>query len=279
MLSHIVGVLACPHCDAGLTLADRTLRCDAGHAFDVARQGYVSLLPGDAKTGTADTADMVEARTAFLSAGHYAGLAQVIAAAVGPADVVADVGAGTGYYLAGILDRQPGAVGVALDVSKFALRRAAKAHERIGAVVADVWQGLPIRDAGVDVAVNVFAPRNAAELRRILRPDGALVVVTPTTGHLAELVRRLGLLSVDEAKDARLHDQLSRDFTLASAQPYLRRLALRPADVRALVLMGPSAFHLDRGAVDAAVAELPDPFEVTLSTTVSTFRPAVRLPG
>jgi 23S rRNA (guanine745-N1)-methyltransferase len=279
VLSHVVGVLACPHCGAGCALDGQTLRCAAGHAFDVAKQGYVSLLPGDAKTGTADTAEMVEARDAFLGGGHYAGLAGALGAAVGGADVIADVGAGTGYYLARILDERPASVGVALDVSKFALRRAARAHERIGAVVADVWHGLPIRDSSVDVAMNVFAPRNAAELRRILRPDGALVVVTPTTGHLAELVTRLGLLSVDPDKADRLSDQLGSQFRLESALAHEETLRLGPADVRALVLMGPSAFHLDRGAVDTAVAELPDPFEVTISTTVSTFRPAVRFPG
>lgn len=277
-LGHVVHVLACPYCAAGLTLADQVLRCGNGHSFDVARQGYASLLTSDAKTGTADTAEMVEARSAFLAAGHYAGLAATISAAAG-GRVVADIGAGTGYYLARVLDEHPGAVGVALDVSKFALRRAARAHERIGAVVADAWRGLPLGDGTVDAAINVFAPRNSAELRRILGPGGALVVVTPTGAHLAELVQRLGLLSVDEAKDARLREQLGGDFTLESAQPYQERLALRPAEVRALVLMGPSAWHLDRAAVDAAVAELPDPFEVTLSTTVSTFRVAVTTPG
>ncbi len=256
-------------------LDERTLRCAAGHAFDVAKQGYVSLLPGDAKTGTADTAAMVEARDAFLGGGHYAGLASALAAAasVGRADVIADVGAGTGYYLSRILDDHPGAVGVALDVSKFALRRAARAHERIGAVVADVWHGLPIRDASVDVAVNVFAPRNSAELHRILRPDGALVVVTPTSRHLTELVSRLGLLSVDPDKADRLRDQLDERFVLESALAHEETLRLGPAEVRALVLMGPSAWHVDPGAVDSALAELDDPFEVTLSTTISTFRP------
>jgi 23S rRNA (guanine745-N1)-methyltransferase len=162
---------------------------------------------------------------------------------------------------------------VAIDVSKFALRRAARAHDRIGAVVADAWRGLPLRDGVVDVALNVFAPRNSAELRRILAPDGRLVVVTPGPAHLGELVGRLGLLRVDEDKDARLRDQLGADFTLAAADRYEERLPLGRADVRALVLMGPSAWHVDPAAIDAAVAELPDPLAVTLSATVWTFRP------
>jgi 23S rRNA (guanine745-N1)-methyltransferase len=184
---------------------------------------------------------------------------------------VADVGAGTGYYLARVLDDLPGAVGVALDVSKFALRRAARAHERIGAVVADAWRGLPLRDASVDVVINVFAPRNAAELARILRPGGALVVVTPTPRHLAELVSRLGLLTVDEDKDVRLRETLAGHFTPAGVEPYETRLALSPADVRALVLMGPSAWHVDRASIEGSIDALPDLFAVTLSVSVATF--------
>jgi 23S rRNA (guanine745-N1)-methyltransferase len=273
MLDDVLAALACPHCGAGLTRDGRILRCAGGHAFDIARQGYVSLLAGDAKAGTADTAAMVEARAAFLGAGHYAGLAGRITAAAGAAELVADVGAGTGYYLAHLLDRVPDAAGVAIDVSKFALRRAARAHDRLGAVVADAWRRLPLRDGAVDVALNVFAPRNSAELRRILAPDGRLVVVTPGPGHLGELVGRLGLLRVDEDKDARLRDQLGADFTLVAADRYEERLPLDRADVRALVLMGPSAWHVDPAAIDVAVAELPEPFPVTLSATVWIFRP------
>ncbi|MDF1543430.1 MAG: hypothetical protein P1P71_10015, partial [Anaerosomatales bacterium] len=77
MLADVIGCLACPHCGGALALAEagRTMRCDAGHSFDIARQGYASLLAGDAHTGTADTAEMVAAREAFLSAGHYEPLA------------------------------------------------------------------------------------------------------------------------------------------------------------------------------------------------------------
>jgi len=274
-LAHVLEALACPHCGAGLALSDRALRCANGHSHDIAKQGYVSLLPAGAQTGTADTAEMVEARARFLAAGHYEGLSDAITSVVA-GRTIADVGAGTGYYLARILDARPDAVGIALDVSKFALRRAARAHERIGAVVADAWRALPLREAAVDVAINVFAPRNAAELRRILRPDGRLVVVTPTTDHLAELVTHLGLLSVDSEKDARLRDQLDGDFTLESAAPYREVMSLSPDDARALVLMGPSAWHVDRAAVENALSE---PVDVTLSTTVSVFRPRGSAPA
>jgi 23S rRNA (guanine745-N1)-methyltransferase len=72
---------------------------------------------------------------------RLADLAQQVAD--GPGCVV-DVGAGTGYYLAVVLERLTDRVGLALDVSKYALRRAARAHRRVGAVACDVWHGLPV---------------------------------------------------------------------------------------------------------------------------------------
>ncbi|MDP9135674.1 MAG: 23S rRNA methyltransferase, partial [Actinomycetota bacterium] len=71
MLADVIDLLRCPHCGGALELDGGTGRCAAGHSFDVARQGYLNLLPGDARTGTADTATMVRARAQFLAAGHY----------------------------------------------------------------------------------------------------------------------------------------------------------------------------------------------------------------
>ena len=80
MLDDVIGWLRCPACGAALARAGGTLRCPNGHAFDIARQGYVSLLAsGLAPVG--DTAEMVQARAAFLAAGHYAPLADAVAAA------------------------------------------------------------------------------------------------------------------------------------------------------------------------------------------------------
>ncbi|MEV7188434.1 putative RNA methyltransferase [Kitasatospora sp. NPDC093102] len=278
MLQDIERYLACPHCAQALTRHDRSLRCPAGHSFDLAKQGYVSLLAGDAHTGTGDTAEMVAARADFLAAGHYRPIAEALAQAASASAVagesgglVADLGAGTGHYLAHVLDALPGTVGAALDISKFALRRAAKAHPRIGAVVCDAWRPLPLRDASAELMLNVFAPRNGPEIRRVLRPGGTLLLVSPTARHLRELVDALGLLSVDEEKQRRIDEKLGPYLEPAGRREVEFTLRLGPQDVRTVVGMGPSAWHTDPERLGAALAELPEPVEVTASVTVAAY--------
>ncbi|GGV06810.1 rRNA (guanine-N1)-methyltransferase [Kitasatospora herbaricolor] len=275
MLQDIERYLACPHCGQGLALGGRTLRCPAGHSFDLAKQGYVSLLAGDAHTGTGDTADMVSARTDFLAAGHYRPIADALAeaaVAASPEGLVADLGAGTGYYLSHVLDALPANPGAALDISKFALRRAARAHPRIGAVVCDAWRPLPLREASAGLVLNVFAPRNGPEIRRALRPGGTLLLVSPTSRHLRELVGALGLLSVDEDKQRRIEEKLGPYLAPAERLEVEFPMRLCAADVRTVVAMGPSAWHTDRAQLDARLAALPDPVEVTASVTVAAYR-------
>ena len=149
--------------------------------------------------------------SASCSAGHFQPLATALGAAehVGAPAPVVDLGAGTGWYLARVLDRLPAAAGLALDVSKPALRRAARAHARAAAVGCDAWGPLPLRDGVADAVLNVFAPRNAAEIARVLRRDGAALIVTAAAGHLEELVGPLGLIGVDPDKEERLDEQIA----------------------------------------------------------------------
>ena len=280
VLDDVIPYLACPHCGADLARAGEALRCRAGHSFDIARQGYVSLLRPGSQGGGGDTAAMVRARGDFLAAGHYAGLAAelsraAIAAGPGPG-CVADVGAGTGYYLAAVLGRLPGRAGLALDSSKFALRHAARAHPRIGAVGCDAWRPLPVADAAAALVLNVFAPRHGAELHRILNPSGALLVVTPGPGHLGELVGPLGLLTVDQRKQERLAGKLGPYFTPDGQRDHQETLVLSHQAVAELVAMGPSSWHADAAALGDRIARLPDPVPVTLAVTLSAYR---RLPA
>ena len=274
MLRDVVEYLVCPHCGQPLALTGGggPLHCPDRHTFDVARQGYASLLPGDAHTGTGDTAAMVAARAAFLGAGHYAPIAAALAEAVPTgATSVVDLGAGTGYYLAAVLDALPQAQGLALDISKFALRRAARAHPRAGAVVCDAWRPLPVRDAAASVLLNVFAPRNGPEIRRVLRPGGTALVVSPTDRHLAELVGELGLLGVDARKQERLAATLGPHLELQSASEHSFPMELDHAAVRTVVDMGPSAWHTNPAELDRRIAGLPALAPVTASVTLTRF--------
>jgi 23S rRNA (guanine745-N1)-methyltransferase len=269
-----VAVLACPVCAAGLATDATGLRCASGHVFDRARQGHVTLLPPGGSPHEGDSAAMVADRAGVLAAGHYRAITSALADAVladGAPATLLDAGGGTGAHLAGVLDRAPDAVGVVLDVSRYAARRAARAHPRAMAVVADTWARWPVRDAALDRVLVVFAPRNGAETARVLRPGGRLVVVTPAADHLTELVGPLGLLTVDPAKADRLAAGLGPHLRPVGTSAHRARLALDHAAVRTLVGMGPHARHLAAGELSARLAALPAEVEVTVAVDVGSW--------
>jgi 23S rRNA (guanine745-N1)-methyltransferase len=276
-LATALAALRCPVCAAPLASGDHALRCGQGHSYDIARQGYVNLMTGHGRPRQADTGAMIAARENFLGQGHYA----LIAAAVcglahrlepaGPPGVILDLAGGTGYYLAALLAVRPGRIGICLDLSKPALRKAARAHPRAVAVGSDVWRRFPLADGSAAVVLSVFGPRNMPETIRVLHPAGMFLLVTPDSQHLAELVGPLGLLSVDRAKPDRV----------AAATAGLRRLATEPvsyplpldrAAVHDLVSMGPSAYHLSPAQLADRIAALPDRLTVTVSVTVTAYR-------
>ncbi len=272
-----VAVLVCPVCGGPLSAlpGDTGLRCPAGHSYDRARQGHVTLLPPGHTPPSGDSAPMVADRAAVLEAGTYAGLTRALAGAVaageGPVGTVLDLGGGTGHHLAGVLDALPDAVGVVLDSSRYAARRAAGASPRALAVVADTWARLPVRDAAVDRVTVVFAPRNGPETARVLRPGGRLVVATPAADHLAELVGPLGLLRVDPDKAARLAGSLEPHLAPAGATAHREVLELDHRAVASVVGMGPHARHLTPERLAERLAGLPPRVPVTLAVDVTTW--------
>jgi 23S rRNA (guanine745-N1)-methyltransferase len=241
LTADMIAALRCPICHQPLTLA-QTLRCQGGHSFDIARQGYVNLGTG-ARLPSGDTAAMVMAREVVQSGGLFAPLEAALSQKVpASARLIADFGAGTGHYLSRVLDERPQALGLAFDVSKPALRRAARAHERMGAILADTWKSLPLKDSSADVILNVFAPRNGPEMRRVLAHQGILIVAAPAPGHLRELREAARLLEIDPAKQERLLAALD-GFDKIGEETVGWRLDLSAAQADSLILMGPNAFH------------------------------------
>lgn len=235
---------------------------------------------------------MAASRAAFLDGGHYAPLAEALTGMVrdgiastapsreGGLPVVVDAGAGTGYYLHHVARRlspqEPGSAApaaVAFDISKFALRRAARLNPDAAVFVWDVWRPLPLADGSADALLVVFAPRNPAEFHRVLRPGGVAVVVTPLPTHLREIAEVAGLLDIEEGKTERLDAGMGEDFELVERRTLEFGLSLTPADVAAVALMGPAGHHLDPAELARRTEALGDLTPVTAAFTLSAYRP------
>ena len=277
MADRWVECLACPHCGGGLHRAGGALRCAQGHTFDIARQGYVNLLPGVVRKATADTVAMLSAREDFLGAGHYRPLIDRVAeevdrAAEGVEGCVIEVGSGPGRYLAAALERLPGRPGLALDLSKHAARRAAGSHPRAGAVVCDAWERMPVEDSVAALVLSVFAPRNVPEFARMLAPGGAVVVAAPTGRHLESLVDALGMIGVDPDKRERIRHGFSGAFLLERVELLEYPIRLTRAEAVAAAAMGPTAFHVPADELWRRAEAFDDPLEIALSMEVFTWR-------
>jgi len=291
--SDAVELLICTHCGGELRENGGSLICSKGHTQNIARQGYVSLLGRDAGTHTADSAEMVAARERFLDSGAFGPLvaalveAAIAARSVNAADTaegasqqephaevvggaVVDLGCGTGHYLEAILDSMPDSIGIGVDNSKFAARRTAKRHQRATAIVADIWDEIPIRDGAASLMLNIFSPRNGEEMARILAPGGKLVVVTPQTGHLAEMIERFGMISVEPDKEGRLERSLGPLAERAETTELRWEMKLEPGQVRDLVEMGPSAGRMAEVDMDQQIEGLGPETAVTAAVTITT---------
>lgn len=188
--------LACPLDGGPLRRHGTSWRCDAGHCFDLAAQGYTNLLPVQQKRSRdpGDSKEMVAARRRYLNAGFYQPIAALVSRTVlanlpaGRAAACLDAGCGEGYYLrelAAAGDGQRLAL-LGLDISKWAVLAAAKQDKRPNWVVGSNAK-LPVLPATLDRVLCMFGFPVYAEFARVLRPGGELLQVDAGPDHLREL--------------------------------------------------------------------------------------------
>lgn len=285
MLSHVVDVLADPMDGSALTLVDdnRRLVSESGHSFDIARQGYVTLAGGAGIRYVGDDSSMIHARETFLSGGHFAPFVEAVSNSVHlaldeanvPDDaspVICEVGAGTGYYLAHALDDIENSRGIGIDVSVPAAKMLSKCHPRVGAVVADAWSRLPLRDASIDAITVVFAPRNASEFARVLKPGGQVIVLTADAGHLEELREPLGIIGVEKGKVQRMIDQAAGNLVpVSDPEPIEFTMHLDQDSIASQIGMSPSAHHIHPDVLGERIATLPSVMDVTARAMITRF--------
>jgi 23S rRNA (guanine745-N1)-methyltransferase len=192
--------LICPVCSAPLEPHSRTFVCSAGHSFDLAKEGYLNLLLSHQRRSAhpGDDGDMVQARRRFFDSGAFDPLKTLLTRSAvgdrpGPLSIL-DCGCGEGS-LSGRLSANHRLFGI--DISKEAVRCAARGFRTATWIVANGMRTLPLAGRSMDVILSVLAPRNPEEFLRILKPDGKLLLVVPGPNHLIELRSRLSPLAGD----------------------------------------------------------------------------------
>ena len=256
--------LICPVCERELRSEPGTLVCPSGHSFDVAREGYVNLLPPQHRVRgiEGDSLAMLQARRRFLESGHYRPLLDQLVAEVGScladSDVarsdadrgacVLEVGCGEGYYIGSIAERLKGRAGatpvfMGADISKSAVRLASRRYHHARFIVADVRRRIYVQTGSANVLLDVFAPRDASEFARVVPPGGAAIVVIPSEAHLASLRTALGLLDIQEDKEAHVREQLRDGFGLADRKELRYPMELSADSAMDVMRMGPSSRH------------------------------------
>ena len=182
--------LICPLCGENLTIEGKTCRCGNGHSFDVARQGYIHLLPVQNKRSLhpGDTREQVLSRREFLEAGFYQPIADALIqaakdhSACGP---ILDVGCGEGWYSAQLADSM-GCELTGFDISKEAVRCAAAKYKSATWLCASAAD-IPVAGGSAGLLTSLFALTVPEEFHRVLKENGLYFQVLAAQDHLLSL--------------------------------------------------------------------------------------------
>ncbi|MDC4365154.1 methyltransferase domain-containing protein [Acinetobacter baumannii] len=234
--------LMCPVCRQRLELVSKTWRCEQGHSYDIAKQGYVNLHVVQHKhsKNPGDTPESVDARRAFLQGGYYQPLQQAVVHLLKDlkAKMVLDIGCGEGYYTSAMQQVVEQCIGV--DIAKNAVQRAAKLNDKVTWVVG-TGATLPVIDQSMDVCTSLFSPIPQTEILRVLKDDGYLIVVTPATDHLYAM-REVLFEQVNPHTPQKFVEQLQDLFELKEQQVIDAPLVLDQQALKNLIAMTPYAY-------------------------------------
>jgi 23S rRNA (guanine745-N1)-methyltransferase len=257
--------LACPIDGARLFSREKQLVCENGHAFDVARQGYVNLLPVQHKRSKqpGDSKEMVVARVQFLNSGLYEPIANKLAEiafaqiADGKETCFMDAGCGEGYYLDYLLNYLKDKNGggdlsfIGLDISKAAVAESARRNKQITWIVGTNRQP-PIDDVSVDVILCVFGFQSFEGFNKILKPGGKVILVEPGPDHLKEL-REIIYTEVIKSDPQDLSYAEEKGFSVVNRRPLqFKTGVINHEQINNLLLMTPHFYRATKQGREAA---------------------------
>ena len=245
---------ACPICQENLTLLESSLKCCNRHSFDLAKFGYVNLAPQIKQSANYDKENF-QNRQQILEASFYQAILEAISdllASSKNAKTILDIGCGEGFYSRKLQKRHPDKTFYAFDISKDSVQIAAKseANWAVNWFVGDLAR-LPIKDASMDILLDIFSPANYGEFRRVLSKDGILIKVIPTENHLKEIRQKVqDQLTNKEYSNQDIKNHFQNNFTILSSKTASLTKTITADQLQALLSMTPLLFHIDQSKID-----------------------------
>ena len=245
---------ACPICQENLTLVETSLKCDNRHSFDLAKFGYVNLAP-QIKQSTNYDKENFQNRQQILEAGFYQAILEGISdilAARPSAKTVLDIGCGEGFYSRKLQESHSDKTFYAFDISKDSVQIAAKSETNwaVNWFVGDLAR-LPIKDASMDILLDIFSPANYGEFRRVLSKDGILIKVIPTENHLKEIRQIVqDQLTKKDYSNQDIKEHFQEHFSIQSSQIASLTKPISTEQRQALLSMTPLLFHVNQSQID-----------------------------
>ena len=245
---------ACPICQENLTLVESSLKCNNRHSFDLAKFGYVNLAPQIKQSANYDKKNF-QNRQQILEAGFYQAILEVVSDLLSNsknAKTILDIGCGEGFYSRKLQERHPDKTFYAFDISKDSVQIAAKSEPNwaVNWFVGDLAR-LPIKDASMDILLDIFSPANYGEFHRVLSKDGILIKVIPTENHLKEIRQKVqDQLTKKDYSNQDIKEHFQGHFTILSNQTASLTKTITPDQLQALLSMTPLLFHIDQSKID-----------------------------
>ena len=245
---------ACPICQENLTLVESSLKCCKRHSFDLAKFGYVNLAPQIKQSANYDKENF-QNRQQILEAGFYQAILEAVSDLLSNsknAKTILDIGCGEGFYSRKLQERHPDKIFYAFDISKDSVQIAAKSEPNwaVNWFVGDLAR-LPIKDASMDILLDIFSPANYGEFRRVLSKDGILIKVIPTKNHLKEIRQKVqDQLTNKDYSNQDIKNHFQDHFTILSSQTASLTKPITAEQLQALLSMTPLLFHIDQTKID-----------------------------
>ena len=245
---------ACPICQENLDLVENSLKCNNRHSFDLAKFGYVNLAPQVKQSANYDKENF-QNRQQILEAGFYQAILETISDLLATnlsAKTVLDIGCGEGFYSRKLQESHSDKTFYAFDISKDSVQIAAKSEPNwaVNWFVGDLAR-LPIKDASMDILLDIFSPANYGEFRRVLSKDGILIKVIPTENHLKEIRQKVqDQLTKKDYSNQDVKEHFQENFTILSNQTASLTKPITAEQLQALLSMTPLLFHIDQTKID-----------------------------